>query len=289
MDLERYLKEKKLLVDEALKNFLKPESFLFEAMAYSAIDGGKRLRPILTIATYEILGGRDLSVIMPIACGMEMIHAYSLIHDDLPAMDNDDYRRGKLTNHKVFGEAMAILAGDGLYSLAFELFTTGNGSKSAQWRVVREMAQVTGPRGIVFGQALDIKKEKEFNPKTLRMIHKNKTAKFFAGAVRCGAIMAEADEEITEILGKVGLYLGMLFQITDDILDVIGDDKSMGKAVRKDQLQDKLTYPRVYGLDGARFRARRYADTIQMIINNLDKERFNFFTCLTEYIIKRNF
>lgn len=256
-------------------------------MAYSAIDGGKRLRPILAITTFESLGGKDLSEIMPIACGMEMIHIYSLIHDDLPAMDNDDYRRGKLTNHKVYGEGMAILAGDGLYALAFELFARGTGNKEAKLRVVEEMARITGPRGIVLGQALDIDVEKDMNPRMLRKIHHNKTAKFFAGAIKCGAIMARTSESVLDDLYRGGIYLGMLFQITDDILDVTGNKQVVGKATQKDEVQNKLTYPRVYGLEGARLRARRYADLAQNIFCRRGTG-FEFFTNLTSYILKRN-
>jgi geranylgeranyl diphosphate synthase type II len=288
LDLEAYLKEKKAVVDSALKQYLAPESFLFEAMAYSTIDGGKRLRPIMAIATYEACGGRDSQTILPIACGLEMVHVYSLIHDDLPAMDNDDYRRGKLTNHKVYGEAMAILAGDGLYAYAFEMFTRGPGNRAAQLRVVEEMAEVTGPRGIVYGQALDIRPDKNHDPKTLRLIHRNKTAKFFAAAIKCGAIMAGADEDRIARLSRAGLCLGMLFQITDDILDVIGDKKTIGKATHKDDVQNKLTYPRVYGLAGARFRARAYADLVQRAVSGPDG-RFEFLSRLTDYLRDRNF
>lgn len=284
MDLEKYLREKKALIDSALKQYLAPQSSLFKAMAYSTVDGGKRLRPILAIAAFEALNGKDENRIMPVACGMEMIHVYSLIHDDLPAMDNDDYRRGKLTNHKVYGEAMAILAGDGLYALAFELFSHGDNHAGAQLRVVREMAQVTGPRGIVWGQALDITEEKDFDPKTLRTIHVNKTAKFFSAAVKCGAIMAQAPDLRIEELGRAGLYLGMLFQITDDILDVTGDFGSVGKATHKDEPKNKLTYPRVYGLEGARFRARRYRDLVLQSAG-----QFEFLAALTEHIVRRNF
>ncbi len=289
MNLESYLKEKKVLVDEALKKYLQPENFLFESMAYSAIDGGKRLRPILTLAAYETLGGKDIAEIMSIACGMEMIHAYSLIHDDLPAMDNDDYRRGKPTNHKVFGEGLAILAGDGLYALAFELFSEGEHHKKEHLEIVKEMARITGPRGIVYGQALDIKEDKDFNPRMLRRIHENKTAKFFAAAMKCGSIMAAADKPMQESMYQAGLYVGMLFQITDDILDVTGSEQLLGKGTKKDELQNKLTYPKIYGLERARFRARRYAELAQNMLLKTGKDNFEFFIDLTEYILKRNF
>ena len=214
---DEYLAHQKDRVDAALHDFFSKKNSLFDIMYYS-VDGGKRIRPILAIAGYEACGGKDTEVIVPVACGLELIHTYSLIHDDLPAMDNDDLRRGKASSHRKFSEALAILSGDALFAYAYELFSSGKGHVSEKLEVIRGVSQAVGPNGVVYGQMLDISELKK-EPQILRSIHLNKTAKFIAVAIKVGATMAGASKSVIEELYSAGIYLGMLFQYTDDILD----------------------------------------------------------------------
>lgn len=287
MDVVKYLAEKKEPVDEALKKYFAGINAFFDVMYYS-IGNGKRIRPILAIASYEASGGKDSEQIMPIACGLELIHTYSLIHDDLPAMDDDDYRRGRVAAHKKFGEAMAILSGDGLFAHAFELFAQGNGLAKEKLAVIKSVSEVVGPKGVVYGQSLDISKDMALSPKSLRRIHLNKTAKFIAVSLKCGAIMAQASTSLIDALYKAGICMGMLFQYTDDILDVVGEKEKLGKTPGKDVAAGKLTAPAVYGLGGARFRARRYAELAKERFSKLG-ERFDIFSRITEFILGRTF
>lgn len=287
MNLNEYLLKKKELVDAALQRYFLDNNPFFEVMYYS-LDRGKRIRPILCIASYEANGGKHNDKILDIACGLELIHTYSLIHDDLPAMDNDDYRRGRESAHKKFGEALAVLSGDGLFAYAYELFTNSQEQILQRFRVIKEVSEIVGPKGIVYGQVLDIQNYKEANPKILRQIHLNKTAKFIMLSIKVGAIMAEAPEEKIKILEKAGLYLGMLFQYTDDILDVIGEKEKLGKTPQKDILQGKLTASRVYGLEGAKFRAHRYAVLAKNRFDKLGKN-FEIFSQITDFILNRTF
>jgi len=287
MNINEYLAAKKQIVDEALKKYFSDRNPFFEIMYYS-LDRGKRIRPILAIASYEANGGKDINEIISIACGLELIHTYSLIHDDLPAMDNDDYRRGKESAHKKFGEAIAVLSGDGLFAYAFELFAQSENHLPQRIRIVREVSEAVGPKGVVYGQVLDIQEHKNFNPKSLRQIHLNKTAKFIALSIKVGAIMAEAPEDRIRILEKAGLYLGILFQYTDDILDVTGKKEKLGKTPQKDILQEKLTAPRVYGLSGAKFRAQRYATLAKNLFNQLGRD-FEIFSGITDFVLNRTF
>lgn len=287
IDISKYLAEKKLLVDEAIKKYFVSQNPLFEMMCYS-IDSGKRIRPILAIASFESNGGKDVNKILPVACGLELIHTYSLIHDDLPSMDNDDFRRGKASAHKKFGEAMAILSGDGLFAYAFELLTQGKDSTEEKISIIRSISEVVGPKGIVYGQVLDITDHKDMSPVTLREIHLNKTAKFIALSIKVGAIMACAKKERIDNLFKIGLYLGMLFQYTDDILDVIGEKTKLGKTPRKDSTSGKVTAPAIYGLEGARFRAGRYAALVKKKFSELG-DNFHIFNDITDFILTRTF
>ena len=287
MDVVKYLAEKKVPVDRALKKYFSDINTFFDIMYYS-IGGGKRIRPILSITSYEANGGKDSEQIMPIACGLELIHTYSLIHDDLPSMDDDDFRRGKAAAHKKFGEAMAILSGDGLFAHAFELFALGNGLVKEKLMVIQAVSEVVGPKGVVYGQTLDISREMSPNPVSLRRIHFNKTAKFIAVSVKCGAIMAQAPAPLINDLYAAGIYMGMLFQYTDDILDVVGEKEKLGKTPGKDLAAGKLTAPAVYGLDGAMFRARRYAELANQKFSGLG-DRFNVFNMITDFILHRTF
>lgn len=283
---DEYLTRQKDLVDAALQNFFSQKNSLFDIMYYS-VDGGKRIRPILAIAGYEACGGKDTEVILPVACGLELIHTYSLIHDDLPAMDNDDLRRGKASSHRRFSEALAILSGDALFAYAYELFSSGKGLVFEKLEVVRTVSEAVGPEGVVYGQMLDIGDVKK-QAKFLRSIHLNKTAKFIAVAIKVGAIMAGASETVIDKLHGAGIYLGMLFQYTDDILDVVGKKEALGKTPGKDEARGKLTAPAIYGLEGARFRAKRYADHAKDRFVALG-DNFQFFSHMTDFVFNRSY
>jgi geranylgeranyl diphosphate synthase type II len=283
---DEYLARQKNLVDAALQKFFSQKNSLFGIMYYS-VDSGKRIRPILAIAGYEACGGSDIGVIMPVACGLELIHTYSLIHDDLPAMDNDDFRRGKASAHRKFNEAIAILSGDALFAYAYELFSSGKDFAPEKLEVIRSVSEAVGPQGVVYGQMLDIGDMAQ-QPKILRSIHLNKTAKFIAVAIKVGAIMAGASKAVIEKLYSAGVCLGMLFQYTDDILDVVGNKDALGKTPGKDAASGKLTAPAVYGLEGARFRAQRYADHAKVQFGELGNE-FEFFCQMTDFVLNRSF
>jgi geranylgeranyl diphosphate synthase, type II len=263
-DLEAYLKDKRVLVDAALERFLPGEDVqpltVHRAMRYSVLAGGKRLRPILVIAGAEAVGAPPATV-MPTACALEMIHTYSLIHDDLPAMDDDDYRRGRLTNHKVFGDAVAILAGDALLTLAFKL-VADNAALVSDARVVCDVvaaiAEACGTFGMVGGQVVDIESEgKAITPETLEYIHRHKTAALLRGSLWVGARLGGADAAALAAIDDAGQSLGLAFQIVDDILDVEGSLEALGKTAGSDARKQKATYPALHGLEVSRREARR--------------------------------
>ena len=261
-DLAAYMAERARAVDEALGRFLPAESAppetLHRAMRYSVFAGGKRLRPVLVIAGAEAVGGTADDV-MPTACAMELIHTYSLVHDDLPAMDNDDFRRGVPTNHKVFGEALAILAGDALLTLAFRLLADNVPATSSGPRlrdVLVEIADAAGSPGMVGGQVADIECEgKPADAEIVDYIHTHKTAALIRASIRAGAILSGATPAQLAALGVVGGALGLAFQIMDDILDVTATTEELGKTAGKDQAQQKATYPAVHGIEASRSRA----------------------------------
>jgi geranylgeranyl diphosphate synthase type II len=262
-DLSTYMAERRRAVDRALEQFLPsadsvPQT-VHAAMRYSVFAGGKRLRPILVIAGAEVVGG-DAESVMPTACALELIHTYSLIHDDLPAMDDDDYRRGLPTNHKVFGEAVAILAGDALLTLAFGLlaenFADGRDPRLLM-ALVGEIADAAGTLGMIGGQAVDIQSEgKSVDSGTLEYIHTHKTAALIRAALRSGAILAGATPRQLEAIGEAGGRLGLAFQIVDDILDVEGSLEELGKTAGSDQRKKKVTYPEQFGLEASRLKAK---------------------------------
>ena len=262
-DLAAYLAERRRLVEAALDRCLPPEdeppASVHRAMRYSVLAGGKRLRPILVMAGAEAVGGRAERV-MPTACALELIHTYSLIHDDLPAMDDDDYRRGRPTNHKVFGEAIAILAGDALLTLAFGLIAS-NAEQTGDARivcdVVADVAQAAGTRGMVGGQVVDIESEgRAIEAETLDFIHRRKTAALIGVSLRAGARLAGAAPAALAAVSEAGAALGLAFQIVDDILDVEGSLEELGKTAGSDQRKRKATYPALHGLEASRRRAR---------------------------------
>jgi geranylgeranyl diphosphate synthase type II len=273
MNLKVYLKEKKGLVDAYLDNCVpvedrRPES-LHRSIRYSIQAGGKRVRPILALAAADAVLGRDSSDepgVMATACSLELIHTYSLIHDDLPAMDDDDLRRGKPTNHKVFGESVAILAGDGLLTYAFDLLTdprhTSGLEPSRLIQIIHEIAVASGGLGMVGGQVVDIESEgKEVDFATLEYIHTHKTGALLRASVRVGAMAANASDEQLKALTRYGTDVGLAFQIADDILDIVGDEAEIGKDVGSDIERGKKTYPSFVGLEESRLRARELADS----------------------------
>lgn len=264
---------------------------IFDAMKYSIFAGGKRLRPILILSSYDLLGGEDTNSIMPFACAMEMIHTYSLIHDDLPAMDDDDYRRGKLTNHKVFGEDMAILAGDGLLNSAFETMISGaieNKNPNAL-KAMKVIAESAGVYGMVAGQVVDLESEhKKIDKETLLFIHQNKTAALLQASLKAGAILAGANSAQVELMDLAGYNLGMAFQIQDDILDVIGDEKRLGKAINSDAKNQKSTFVSLYGLEKSKVYVENYSKEAEQIFASFG-ENGDFLVKLTRHLVKRNF
>ncbi len=261
MDLNEYLAARRGLVDSALDRYLPPlterPERLHEAVRYSVLAPGKRIRPILVLASAEAVGGRPEAV-LPTACALECIHVFSLIHDDLPCMDDDEYRRGRLTNHMVYGEAMAMLAGDALLTLAFELIADNAGLVPPERivPVVKMISRATGTAGMVGGQVVDIESEgKEISGDTLRFIHAHKTGALLTASVMAGALLCGAAPDQQEALRSYGCSIGLAFQIADDILDVIGDQEKIGKPVGSDQKSDKATYPKLFGLEESRRRA----------------------------------
>ena len=259
--LEAYLKDRRNIVEEALDRYLpagdqEPRE-LHAAMRYSVFAGGKRIRPILCMASAEACGG-DLAPVMPVACALELIHTYSLIHDDLPSMDNDDFRRGKPTSHKVFGEAAAILEGDALLTEAFALLSRAEKVRLAAERrlaVIQEIALAAGAAGMVGGQALDIRTDKE-DPdiEALTDMHRRKTGALIMAAVKTGALIAGADERKLSALTGYANRIGVAFQIADDILNVEGDERLMGKRTGSDAARGKITYASLLGLEAAKAR-----------------------------------
>jgi geranylgeranyl diphosphate synthase type II len=261
--LNEYLDGRKSMVDQALQQFLPvgadDPAVIFEAVRYSVLAGGKRLRPILCLAAADAAGGKAESV-LPAACAMEMIHTYSLIHDDLPAMDNDDYRRGKPTSHKVFGEGVAILAGDALLTEAFRLL--GDRERMPEipperaLKVVCEVAEAAGFFGMVGGQVMDLLAEgKKADLQYLYAIHRRKTGVLILVSLRAGAILAGAGEPALAALSDYGRRIGLAFQITDDILNVEGDPSLLGKGTGSDAARGKVTFPGLIGIEASRVRA----------------------------------
>ncbi len=261
--LKDYIQERKEIVDYHLDRLLPspsgPSGKVVEAMRYSLSAGGKRVRPILMMAACEAVGGNSVDI-MPAACAMECVHTYSLIHDDLPAMDDDDLRRGKPTCHKVFGEAIAILAGDGLLTYAFELMTHDelleNISPDKVTKAISIFSRAAGISGMVGGQTADIIFEgKRVDPDTLSYIHRHKTGALIRASLEMGAILGGGDAGQVASLADFGTALGLAFQVVDDLLDVVGDEKKLGKPVGSDERNKKATYPALFGIEKAREKA----------------------------------
>ncbi|HXW68722.1 MAG TPA: farnesyl diphosphate synthase [Dissulfurispiraceae bacterium] len=264
MDIAKYTKEKKVLIDSFVEKYFSRTivpGALYKSITYSLSAGGKRIRPILCLASYEACGGKAEDVV-PYASAFELIHTYSLIHDDLPAMDDDDLRRGKPTNHKVFGEGMAILAGDALltdafYLLSQERYAVASIPHSALIKAINEIAYGAGLYGMVGGQAQDLLSENEEpDPETLFFIHRCKTAALITAAVKTGGILACCSEERLAGLAGYGQSTGLAFQVIDDILDVEGETEVLGKTTGSDEKKKKMTYPKLYGIEESRRKAK---------------------------------
>ena len=288
-----YCNERITWIEEALAQWIPEQNgllnSLFESMRYSLFAGGKRLRPVLLMAAADAVGGEGRRYLR-VACALEMIHTYSLIHDDLPAMDNDDYRRGKLTNHKVFGEGMAILAGDGLLTAAFEqMLLQEEVDAACLTQVVREIAAAAGPAGMVGGQAIDLAatgQAQPLNQEELRFMHRAKTGALFRAALRGGGLLAGASQEQLAALTTYAEEFGLAFQITDDILDVTGDEATIGKPVGSDERNEKETYVSLYSLDGAR---RMAEESVQRALAALEifSTEADVLRSLATYLVSR--
>jgi len=289
--LKEIWQERLQLVEAQLEKELKAnpslDPKLGEAMEYSLMAGGKRMRPMLLMAAADAVGGRGTDFLTA-ACAMEMIHTYSLIHDDLPAMDNDDYRRGKLTNHKVYGDGMAVLAGDALLTLAFEVVLRQQADPAVKLAVAKEFAIAAGQSGMVGGQAMDLEAEgQKIDMETLKQLHMGKTGALFHAAIRSGAMLAGASEEDLAALTTYADKFGLAFQITDDILDVTGDEALIGKPVGSDERNDKSTYVTLTSLEEARKLAEETVAEAVAALAPLG-EKAGFLRELVEYLLKRN-
>jgi len=294
MNIKEYLAQKRIAVDKALESLVPPaKTFppkVFEAMRYSLFAGGKRVRPIFALASAEALGAKTAGL-LPIAGALELIHTYSLIHDDLPAMDDDDLRRGRPTCHKVYGEAIAILAGDGLLNRAFEVLSDPRRLKSVTAvrliAITREISLASGVFGMVGGQVVDMESEgKDVDLPTLEYIHTHKTGALIRASVRTGAIYAKASEKRLKALTRYGERVGLAFQIADDILDVVGSREETGKDVGSDLKKGKKTFPSFYGLEESRRRAKEVADQALDALKDFDRKA-DPLRELAKYIVTR--
>ena len=285
MDLAAFMQAKAEKTEAALARYVDGwedvPAPLLEAMRYSLFAGGKRLRPTLALGAAEIVSGTD-DTALPVACALEMIHTYSLIHDDLPAMDDDDLRRGKPTCHKAFGEATAILAGDGLLTMAFDV-----AAETGSIAIVRELARAAGVAGMVGGQQADLAGEgQQLGLDALRRIHRAKTGALIRASARCGALAAGGDAPAVDALTAYGEHLGLAFQITDDILDVTGTEAAIGKPVGSDVSRDKSTYPALLGLDESRRLAAEAVDAALAALSAFGAAAEHF-RDLARYILDR--
>lgn len=290
MEFPSYI-QRQSLINNALEKYFDEKHYpeiLFEAMKYSVSSGGKRMRSVLCLFAYELFK-EDYEKAIPTSIAIEFIHSYSLIHDDLPAIDNDDLRRGMLTCHKKFGEDIAILAGDALFAEAFKIITTiQEGSDKQIARVVKVLATATGPEGMVGGQVMDVLSEKsDIDISTLNYIHMNKTAKLIKASAIAGAVLGGAKEEDIETVSKYAENLGMAFQITDDILDITRSTEELGKPAKSDIDKNKATYPSLVGLEAAKTKAEEHrafaVDIIDKIDKNKDLEKLAFYVTERRY------
>jgi geranylgeranyl diphosphate synthase type II len=291
MDFSRYWSARQKKVDAALNRFLpslttKPKT-IHQAMRYSIFAGGKRLRPVICLATAEVLRGKPDDA-LPLACAVECIHTYSLIHDDLPSMDNDDFRRGKPTSHKVYGEGVAVLAGDALLTIAFEMAASCKGwPRYPHAAIIHELAVASGSQKLIAGQVADLEGEgKKISPAELRYIHENKTAALIASSIRLGAMSANATPKQLERLTDFGESLGLAFQVIDDILDVTQTTEKLGKSAGKDIAAQKATYPALLGLDKAKKEADRLTARARAALKPFGKDAAPL-EAIADFLLKR--
>jgi len=294
MDLKTYLKQQAKAVDAAMNGYLPKASqqpgTIHQAMRYVVFAGGKRLRPILCLAAADACGGEQKHA-MPAACALELMHTYSLVHDDLPAMDDDDLRRGRPTCHKVYGEGMAVLCGDALLTEAFLLLAQMPPSKRyGVADYVKEFALTGGSRKLIGGQVLDLEGEgKSLNKRQLIRIHEAKTAALLMSSLRLGAMSADATSSQLEALSLFGYKLGLAFQVIDDILDVTQSTEKLGKTAGKDAAVDKSTYPAVIGLEASRKEAAKLTKQAMKALEPLGKKRTGRLREIAAYLLERDY
>jgi geranylgeranyl diphosphate synthase, type II len=293
MDVKAYLKSRQKRIDRALNKYLpkattKPAT-IHQAMRYSLFAGGKRLRPILCLAAAETCGGK-IDNAMPLACAVECIHTYSLVHDDLPSMDNDDFRRGRATCHKIFGDGIAVLAGDALLTIAFEIVASAKpGPRFGLSVLLTEIAVAAGSQKLIAGQVADLEAEgKRTTREELRYIHENKTAAILTTTVRLGAMSANATANQMKAITRFGRALGLAFQIIDDILDVTQTSEKLGKSAGKDITARKATYPAVIGLERSRAEARRLTRQAHSALSIFD-DNAEALHALANYLLEREY
>lgn len=293
MNFQDKLKEKTGRAEEIIRKYLpKEEGFaanMAQAMNYSMLAGGKRLRPLLMKETYHLFGGEG-EVIEPFMAGMEMIHTHSLIHDDLPAIDNDDYRRGRLTTHKVYGEAMGVLSGAALLNYAYEVMLQAFSLTEEKERVIKAltvMAHKTGIYGMLGGQSVDVENDgKPLTKEMLDYIYRNKTSALIEAAMMTGAILAGAEEQEVEIIGKAAGKIGLAFQIQDDILDVISTEEELGKPVHSDEKNNKVTYVSLFGIQEASGQVKKLSEEAVSLIRGL-RQKNEFLCMLIQELVSR--
>ena len=291
MDFSQYWSSRQKKVDASLDRFLpaaktRPKT-IHEAMRYSIFAGGKRLRPVICLASAEVISGKA-DAALPLACAVECIHTYSLIHDDLPSMDNDDFRRGKPTSHKVYGEGIAVLAGDALLTIAFEIAAQCKATaRYSHATIIRELAHASGSQALVAGQVADLEGEgKKISPADLRYIHENKTAALIASSIRLGAMAANATPKQLANLTDFGQSLGLAFQVIDDILDVTQTTEKLGKSAGKDIAAQKATYPALLGLPKAKKEADRLTARARAALKPFGKNAGPL-EAIADYLLKR--
>ena len=294
MNFQDKLKEKTGRAEEIIRKYLpEEEGFavnMAQAMNYSMLAGGKRLRPLLMEETYRLFGGEE-KVIEPFMVGMEMIHTHSLIHDDLPAIDNDDYRRGRLTTHKVYGEAMGVLSGAALLNYAYEVMLQAFALTEEKERVIKAltlMANKTGIYGMLGGQSVDVENDgKPLTKEMLDYIYRNKTSALIEAAMMTGAILAGAEEKEVEIIGEAAGKIGLAFQIQDDILDVTSTEEELGKPVHSDEKNNKVTYVSLFGIQEASGQVKRLSEEAVSLIRGLRQKNEFLCTLIQELVSRR--
>jgi len=293
VNIKAYLRSRQKKIDRALERYLPGENArpptIHKAMRYSLFAGGKRLRPILCLAAAETCGGK-IGNALPLACALECIHTYSLVHDDLPSMDNDDFRRGRPTCHKVFGDGIAVLAGDGLLTIAFEIVSRAKTPRHYDMSILlREIAMAAGSQKLIAGQVADLEAEgRNIDMMGLRYIHENKTAAILTTSARLGAMSANADAKKLAAITKFGRALGLAFQIIDDILDVTQTSEKLGKSAGKDAAAKKATYPAVIGLKKSRLEAKRLTRRAHNALSIFDGKA-EALHALANYLLEREY